>query len=109
MWLRERSNSVVLQDVTLTFSDLALQILVGAIAAGLAGRAMRGGGFGILGDLLFGILGAIGANFVVSYFGLFNSKNYALTGELIVAAVGSILLAETVRLFTRRRSSSAEA
>jgi uncharacterized membrane protein YeaQ/YmgE (transglycosylase-associated protein family) len=106
LWLRERSSSVVLQDVTLTFSDLALQILVGAIAAGLAGRAMRGGGFGILGDLLFGILGAIGANFVVSYFGLFNSKNYGLTGELIVAAVGSILLVVIVRIFAARRSSA---
>jgi uncharacterized membrane protein YeaQ/YmgE (transglycosylase-associated protein family) len=70
---------------------------------------MRGGGFGILGDLLFGILGSIGANFVVSYFGLFNSKSYGLTGELIVAAVGSILLVVIVRLFTARRSSGAEA
>ncbi len=58
---------MILGAVTLTLSNLVLQILVGAIAAGVTGRAMRGTGFGILGDLLFGVIGAIGANFVVSY------------------------------------------
>ena len=90
--------------MTVTLSDFALQIIVGAIAAGIAGRTMRSGGFGILGDLLFGIVGAIAANFVVSYFALFNIKQYGLTGELIVAAVGAILLVVIVRTLTGRRS-----
>ena len=58
---------MVLGTVTCHFSDLALQFIVGAIAAAVTGRAMRGAGFGLLGDLLFGVIGAIGANFVVSY------------------------------------------
>ena len=34
-------------------------IIIGGIAGALAGRVMRGGGFGILGDIVVGILGAI--------------------------------------------------
>jgi uncharacterized membrane protein YeaQ/YmgE (transglycosylase-associated protein family) len=100
---------MVLGAVTFTFSDLALQFIVGAVAAAFTGRAMRGAGFGILGDLLFGVIGAIGANFVVSYFGLFNSAHYGLAGELIVAAVGAILLVVIVRAVTGSRASRADA
>ena len=100
---------MVLGAVTFTLSDLALQFIVGALAAAVAGRAMVGGGFGLLGDLLFGVIGAIGANFVVSYFGLFNSHSYGLVGELIVAAVGAILLVVIVHAFTGRRSARATA
>jgi uncharacterized membrane protein YeaQ/YmgE (transglycosylase-associated protein family) len=98
---------MVLMGVTATFSDLALQIIAGAIAAGLAGRAMRGGGFGILGDLVFGVLGAIAANFVVSYFGLFDAKHYGLIGELVVAIIGAILLVVIAHVFTGRRTARA--
>jgi uncharacterized membrane protein YeaQ/YmgE (transglycosylase-associated protein family) len=98
---------MVFGTLTLTFSDLALQIIVGAIAAALTGRAMRGAGFGLLGDLLFGVIGAIVANFAVSYFNLFNSGHYGLPGEMIVAAIGAILLVVVTHLFSGRRSSSA--
>jgi uncharacterized membrane protein YeaQ/YmgE (transglycosylase-associated protein family) len=97
---------MVFGTVTLSFSDLALQFIVGAIVAALTGRAMRGAGFGLFGDLLFGIIGAIGANFIVSYFNLFNSGHYGLVGELIVAAVGAIVLVVLVRLFTSRRAAN---
>jgi uncharacterized membrane protein YeaQ/YmgE (transglycosylase-associated protein family) len=94
---------MIIADVTVTFSDLVLQILVGAVVAGLVGRAVQGGGFGILGDLLFGVLAAIGANWAVAYFRLFNVHQYGLTGELIVAAIGAILLVLLVHMFTYRR------
>jgi uncharacterized membrane protein YeaQ/YmgE (transglycosylase-associated protein family) len=98
---------MVLGAITLTFSDLALQIIVGAIAAALTGRAMRGAGFGLLGDLLFGVVGAVVANFAVSYFNLFNAGHYGLVGEMIVAAIGAILLVVVVHLFSGRRTGSA--
>lgn len=99
---------MALADVTLTFNDLALQIIAGAIAAGLVGRAFRGGGFGILGDLLIGAIGAIAANFVVGFFGLFDLGRYGLIGELIVAIIGAILVVVLVRLFTSRRAVRTE-
>lgn len=98
---------MVFSTVTFHFSNLALQFLVGAIAAAITGRAMRGTGFGILGDLLFGVIGAIGANFVVSHFGLFNVNKYGLPGQLIVAAIGAILVVVLVRLATSRRAAQA--
>lgn len=98
---------MVLGSLTLTFSDLVLQIIIGAIAAAIVGRAMRGGGFGFLGDLLFGVVGAIAANFAVSYFGLFGAGKYGLTGELIVAAIGAVLLVVVTHLFGRRRATVA--
>jgi uncharacterized membrane protein YeaQ/YmgE (transglycosylase-associated protein family) len=98
---------MVLGSVTLTFSNLVLQIIIGAIAAGLTGRAMRGAGFGIVGDLVFGAVGAIAANFAVSYFNLFNSGAYGLPGEMIVAVIGAILLVVLVHLFIGRRTTHA--
>ncbi len=98
---------MVIFDFTVSFSDLALQIIAGAIVAGLVGRILQGGGFGLIGDLLFGVIGAIGANFVVSTFSLFNVAHYGLPGELIIAIVGAILLVVIVHLFTYRRSSRA--
>lgn len=100
---------MILAAFTVTFSDLALQIIVGAIAAGLAGRAMRGGGFGIVGDLVIGVIGAIVANFVIGYFALFDLTHFGLMGELIVAIIGAILLVVLVHLATPRRSMRAEA
>ena len=100
---------MVLGAFTVTFSDLALQILAGAIAAGLVGRALRGGGFGLLGDLVIGVLGALAANFVVGYFALFNLTRFGLMGELIVAIIGAILLVVLVRLVTARRTMRADA
>jgi uncharacterized membrane protein YeaQ/YmgE (transglycosylase-associated protein family) len=100
---------MILASLTVTFSDLALQIIAGAVAAALTGRAMSGRGFGILGDLLFGILGAIGANFAVSYFDLFNAGRFGLTGELVIAVIGAVLLVVITHLFTMRRSTHASA
>jgi uncharacterized membrane protein YeaQ/YmgE (transglycosylase-associated protein family) len=100
---------MIIADFTVTFSELALQILAGAIAAGIIGRILQGGGFGIIGDLLFGAIGAIGANFVVGHFALFNIAKYGLPGELIIAVIGAILLVVIVHLLTGRRSAGASA
>ena len=95
---------MILADVVVKFSDLALEVIAGAIAAGLTGRAMTGGGYGLVGDLLFGIIGALLGNFVVSYFGLFNSQQYGLIGELIVGIIGAVLVVVLVHLFSSRRT-----
>ncbi len=95
---------MVLGAITLTFSNLVLQIIIGAIAAALTGRAMRGAGFGLLGDLLFGVIGALAANFAVSYFNLFDSGHYGLLGEIIVAVIGAVLLVVITHLFSGRRA-----
>ena len=97
---------MILADVVVKFSDLALEIIAGAIAAGLTGRAMTGGGYGLFGDLLFGVIGALLGNFVVSYFGLFNLQQYGLPGEIIVGIVGAIIVVVIVHLLSTRRTKA---
>ncbi|MBA3823626.1 MAG: GlsB/YeaQ/YmgE family stress response membrane protein [Ktedonobacterales bacterium] len=97
---------MVFAGFTVTFSDLALEIIAGAIAAGLTGRAMTGGGYGLIGDLLFGAVGALVGNFIVGYFGLFNLQHYGLLGELIVGIIFAILLVVIVHLLTGRRANT---
>ena len=93
---------MVIADFTVTFTTLVLQIIVGAIAAGIIGRVVQGG-FGLIGDLLFGVIGAVGANFLVGHFNLFNVTQYGLPGALILAIIGSILLVVIVHLVTGLR------
>ena len=94
---------MVIADFTVNFSTLVLQIIAGAIAAAIIGRVVQGG-FGLIGDLVFGVIGAVGANFLVGVFNLFNVGNYGLPGALIIAIIGSILLVVIVHLFSGRRA-----
>ena len=43
-------------------------IVVGLIAGWLAGRVMKGGGFGLIGDIIVGVIGGLLGGFLASYF-----------------------------------------
>lgn len=64
-------------------------ILVGLVAGWLAGRVMKGGGYGIVADIILGILGAIVGGWV---FGLIGLSAHGLIGSIIVAFVGALIL-----------------
>ena len=72
-------------------------IVVGLIAGFLAGLVMRGGGFGIVGDIIVGILGAIIGGFVAGLLGLGSS---GLIGTIIIAFLGACLLIALLRAFS---------
>ena len=74
---------------------LITQVLIGFIAGWLAGKIMRGRGFGLLGDLVVGIVGSLIGGFVFSLLGL---ASYGLIGSIVVATVGAMLLLYLVRL-----------
>jgi uncharacterized membrane protein YeaQ/YmgE (transglycosylase-associated protein family) len=80
-------------------------IVVGLIAGFLAGLVMRGGGFGIVGDIIVGILGAIIGGFVAGLLGLGSS---GFIGSIIIAFLGACLLIALLRAFSggygRRRT-----
>ncbi len=73
-------------------------LLIGLCAGWLAGKIMRGGGFGLFGDLIVGVIGALLGGWVFSLFGI---GSYGLLGELIVATIGALLLLYLVRLIKR--------
>jgi uncharacterized membrane protein YeaQ/YmgE (transglycosylase-associated protein family) len=75
-------------------------IVIGVVAGWLAGRMMRGNGFGLLGDAVVGVIGA----FIGGY--LWPSDlpiGSVLVGRLVVAVIGAVVLLAVVRLFSGRR------
>ncbi len=73
---------------------LIWQIVIGILAGFLAGKIMRGRGYGILMDLLLGIVGSMLGGAVFGLLGLYSS---GIVGQLVVATVGAILLIYIVR------------
>jgi uncharacterized membrane protein YeaQ/YmgE (transglycosylase-associated protein family) len=74
--------------------SLIWQIAIGILAGFLAGKIMRGRGYGILMDLLLGIVGSMLGGAVFGLLGLYSS---GIVGQLVVATVGAILLIYIVR------------
>lgn len=64
-------------------------LLIGLVAGWLAGRIMKGKGFGLVGNLIVGVIGALLGGFLFSLIGL---KAVGLVGALIAAVVGAIVL-----------------
>lgn len=82
-------------------------VIIGAIAGWLAGQFMKGHGFGLLGDIIVGVIGAFIGRYISQRAGL--GFGGGLIGTLIVAFLGAVILLFVVRLIaggSRRRSWS---
>ena len=64
-------------------------ILVGLIAGWLAGKVMKGGGYGVAADIVLGILGGFVGGWV---FGLLGLHTGGFIGSIVVAFVGAVIL-----------------
>ena len=73
-------------------------ILIGIAAGWLAGQIMKGGGYGLVGDLIVGIIGALLGGWL---FGLAGVAAGGLIGQLVVATIGAILLIFLLRLIKK--------
>jgi uncharacterized membrane protein YeaQ/YmgE (transglycosylase-associated protein family) len=73
-------------------------LLIGIVAGWLAGHIMKGGGFGLLGDLIVGVIGALLGGFL---FGALGITATGLLGSLITATVGAIVLLALLRVIRR--------
>ena len=74
-------------------------LIVGLIAGWLAGVLVKGGGFGLVGDLVIGVVGAFIGGFLFSTFGV--STGGGLLGSIVVATIGAVVLLFIVRLIKR--------
>lgn len=79
--------------------DLLWFILVGLIAGWLAGVLVKGGGFGVVGDIVIGIVGALLGGFLFRSLGI--SAGGGMLGSIIVATIGAIILIFILRLIRR--------
>jgi uncharacterized membrane protein YeaQ/YmgE (transglycosylase-associated protein family) len=74
-------------------------ILVGLIAGWLAGQLMKGGGYGILVDILLGIVGGCVGGWLFGLLGIWPGGG--MIGSVIVAFVGAVILIGITRLLKR--------
>jgi uncharacterized membrane protein YeaQ/YmgE (transglycosylase-associated protein family) len=77
---------------------LIITLVVGAIAGWLAGLVVNGTGFGLVGDIVIGILGALIASFLFPYFGIALTLGGGLLGAIILAFLGAVILLVVVKV-----------
>jgi len=78
---------------------LLYTVIVGLIAGWLAGQVMKGGGYGVLVDIILGILGGILGAWV---FGLLGLHAGGLIGRIVVSFVGAVILVWLTRLVKKK-------
>jgi uncharacterized membrane protein YeaQ/YmgE (transglycosylase-associated protein family) len=76
-------------------------IVVGLIAGWLAGVVMKGGGFGILWDIIIGIAGAILGGFIASYFFKIGGVSGINLTSIVIAFLGAVLIIIIARAIRR--------
>ena len=79
--------------------DLLYWIVVGLIAGWLAGQVMKGGGYGVLVDIILGILGGIVGGWIFGQLGV--SAGGGMIGSIIVAFIGAVVLVAITRVLKR--------
>jgi uncharacterized membrane protein YeaQ/YmgE (transglycosylase-associated protein family) len=81
-------------DVT----NLIIFLAIGALAGWLAGLITKGGGYGLLGDIVIGVLGAVVGGYV---FGVVGVAASGIIGSIVTATVGAVILIFLVRVLKR--------
>jgi len=82
--------------MVLSNESIIVILFVGLVAGWLAGKIVRGTGFGIIGDVLVGIAGALVASLLFPKLGIHLGSG--LVSEIIYSAIGAIILLLIVRL-----------
>jgi uncharacterized membrane protein YeaQ/YmgE (transglycosylase-associated protein family) len=102
LWLGSKRSAAKPQARTGVFfmqmsnEGILVILFVGLVAGWLAGKIVRGTGFGIIGDILVGIAGALVASYLFPKLGI--HLGTGLLSEIIYSAIGAILLLLIVRL-----------
>jgi uncharacterized membrane protein YeaQ/YmgE (transglycosylase-associated protein family) len=84
----------------MTAQAILIFLLVGAIAGWLAGLIVRGGGFGLIGDIIVGIVGAFIAGWLLAGFDLAPGAG-PIVGAIINATIGAVILLVVIKLVRR--------
>jgi uncharacterized membrane protein YeaQ/YmgE (transglycosylase-associated protein family) len=83
-----------LNNLTLNPGGWLVWIIVGLVAGFLASQFVKGGGYGLVGDLIVGLIGAVIGGFLV---GFFVQGTVGLLGTIVVAFIGAVILLFIVR------------
>ena len=83
-------------------TTILIWLLVGLVAGFLASVVMRGGGYGVIGDIVVGLVGALLGGFLAGLLGLGSSS---LIGSIIIAFIGACILIALLRAVSRGSSA----
>ena len=86
--------------MTLDPGGLIAWLIVGIVAGWLAGQFMKGGGYGLVGDLVMGVIGAFVGGFVANLLGLGGSMG--IIGSIVVAFIGACIFIAIIRALPGR-------
>ena len=81
------------------FNDILIWLVIGAIAGWLAGQLIRGGGYGLIGDIVVGIVGSVIAGYLLPRIGIHLGAGFVRS--VINAFIGACLLLTVLRLVRR--------
>jgi uncharacterized membrane protein YeaQ/YmgE (transglycosylase-associated protein family) len=93
------SGKPVYGELAMGGESLLIFLLVGLIAGWLASQLVRGGGFGLVGDLVVGVIGAFIAGYLFPRLGI--SLGSGLIGAIIAATIGAVILLFILRAVKR--------
>ena len=80
-------------------TSILVMLVIGAVAGWLAGLIMSGGGFGLIGNIIVGIIGALVAGWLFPTLGI--SIGGPMIGAIINSTIGAVLVLFVVGLFRR--------
>ncbi|AXE63095.1 GlsB/YeaQ/YmgE family stress response membrane protein [Hyphomonas sp. NPDC076900] len=83
----------------MTLESILIFLLIGAVAGWLAGLIVKGFGFGLIGNIVVGILGAFIAGYVFPAIGV--SLGAGILGAILHATIGAVILLLVVRVIKR--------
>ena len=82
----------------MSLMQLVIFLIIGGVAGWLAGIVKKGYGFGLVGNIVIGTLGAIVGGFVFKFFGV---SFGGFIGDIITAAVGAVILLYVFGIFKK--------
>ena len=83
-----------------TMTGIIISLLLGAVIGWLAGNIMRGGGFGLLWNIIIGIIGGFVGSFVMNLLGV--NTGGSIVWQIIVGVVGACLLLWVISLIKKK-------
>ena len=95
--------ATLILGATLNPGGLLAWLIVGLVAGFLASRVMRGGGYGLIGDIVVGIIGAFLGGWLAGLLGIGGS--YGLIGSIVIAFIGACILLAILHAVSRGGAS----
>ena len=83
----------------MSVESLIIWLIIGAIAGWLAGMVVKGGGYGLIGDIVVGIVGAVIAGWLLPRLGIYIGTGFI--AAIIDAFIGAVILLIILRLVKR--------